>query len=185
MGNKKWEVPPEIEEKAPDMVGYLAYTLERARIAAVTLDGDRDPASDFYDVLGVGWSRLLQNPILASKYAEAVAHNVLEQAVAVLLGVAVEHGADLDEDDVTDLWLNIAGGVPPLRAWVDVLGLRDVPDLWAAAPTGVGVKDPAKLRAHAEWWLCAAKIRDGFGIEALKDVSEYGACELLDRLRGW
>lgn len=110
-------------------------------------------------------------------------NSVLEQATAVLLGVAVEYGADLSEDDALDLWLNIASGVPPLKAWVNMLAMHDMPDLWAAAPTTVGVKDPQKLRARAKWWLCAAKIRDRFGAEALADVSEYGACELLDKLR--
>lgn len=59
---EKWKVPTEIEEQAPDMAGYLAYTLERARIAAVALDGDRDPASDFYDVLGVEWGNCYKTP---------------------------------------------------------------------------------------------------------------------------
>lgn len=184
MRENKWRVPEELWEQDRETAERMTCALRYAYRAAVVLEGKEDPEADYMDILGLGWGRLLQNPRAAQDLAEAVHRSVTGQAAAVLLSVDIEAGGYLDGYERGYLQSLLEEGTPPLEAWAEVLGFRDLPNFWAAAQAeAVGVKAPGKLREAAEWWLCAWKIWEEYGKEALADASEYGACELLERLR--
>lgn len=180
----KWEVPEELWEQDREAAENLDYALKLARKAAVVLEGREDPEADYIDILGFGWGRLLQNHRAAQDLAEAVHQNITGQAAAVLFGVDMEEGGRLSGYERQRIAALLENGWPPLEAWAEALGFRGLPYLWAAAQAeNVGVKNPERLREAARWWLCAAKIWGEYGEEALADVNEYGACELLERLK--
>ena len=180
----KWEVPTELKETSPKTASVMSATLKEAKIAAIMLEGRYDPEADYLDILGHDWGRLLQNPEAAQDLAEALSRSYTSQAYAILLGVDLEVGGWLDNYDRDYLKASLENGTPPLEAWAEVLGFRELLHLWTAVQAEeVGVQDPWQLREAARWWLCAAQVWNEFGKEALADVSEYGACELLEKLR--